>query len=57
MSKPRRKIRGHTNHCGNKRAFETFDAAHAAAKRGRWEYMEAYQCRKCKKFHYGHPKP
>lgn len=30
--------------------------ADKASSRGRYDYMEAYKCTKCKKFHFGHPK-
>lgn len=55
MAKPRKRIKGHTKSCASKQAFETIEKATAAAKRGRWDFMHAYQCRRCKKFHYGHP--
>jgi hypothetical protein len=55
MAKPKPRIKGHKRSCGEKHRFETMDQASAAARRGRWEYMEAYRCRKCKMFHYGHP--
>lgn len=58
--KPRPKMRGHTNSCGNKRPYETWEEADKAASRGgrlRYGGMVAYQCRKCKKFHYGHSAP
>lgn len=55
MGKPRKRIKGHTNSCGSKQKFDTLEAAERAAYRPR-DFMQAYQCRKCKKFHYGHPK-
>lgn len=55
MSKPRPKIYGHTRSCADKQRFETMAQAEAAAKRGRWDFMQAYKCRGCQKYHYGHP--
>jgi hypothetical protein len=44
--------------CGEKRAFETLEAAEAAAKGPKkWRmtgFMTAYRCRWCSKYHYGH---
>jgi hypothetical protein len=58
MSKPRKKIRASA--CDGKRAFDTEEAASAAAKvpwkmLSRIGFMSAYKCRRCKKYHYGHP--
>ena len=56
MSKPKKKIRGHKNSCGDKRKFDTWDEADKASRINRWDFMQAYKCKKCKKFHYGHIK-
>jgi hypothetical protein len=55
MGKPRKKINGHTKACGAKQAFASMERAEAASKRGRWDFMQAYKCKKCWLFHYGHP--
>ena len=55
MSKPRPKMKGHTRSCAQKQAFETMDKAEAASRRGHFDFMQAYKCRKCGKYHYGHP--
>ena len=47
---------GHKHSCGEKKGFATMDEADKASMRGRYDFMEAYKCRKCHKFHYGHPK-
>jgi len=57
VSKPRPKMRGHTRSCGTKQRFDTLEQADAASRRGRWNFMRAYRCLKCKKYHYGHPSP
>jgi hypothetical protein len=54
MSKPRKKTSGHTNSCAGKQKFITEAQATAAAYRPR-DFMQAYRCRKCGQFHYGHP--
>jgi len=56
VGKPRKKIRGHKNSCGEKRKFETLEQAQAASKINRFDYMQAYKCKKCKFYHYGHPR-
>lgn len=54
--KPKPRIKGHSRGCGTKQAFETLEKAEAASRHGgRCNFMQAYKCRKCKKFHYGHP--
>ncbi len=55
MAKPRPKTKGHTRSCAHKQAFDSLDKAEAAARRGRWNFMQAYKCKKCGKYHYGHP--
>ena len=55
MSKPRKKMKGHTRSCAQKQAFVTLGDAEAAARRGRFDFMQAYKCRKCGQYHYGHP--
>lgn len=62
MSKPRPKMRSKQGECAGKRVFETLEAAQAAAKRTPFrmlartgDVMVGYQCRKCRKFHFGHP--
>lgn len=55
MPKPRPKTKGHTRSCASKKKYETFEKAEAASLRGRWVFMQAYKCRKCGMFHYGHP--
>ena len=55
MSKPRKRMLGHTRSCGTKQRFETLEQAERAAYRPR-DFMQAYKCRKCGAFHYGHPK-
>ena len=57
MSKPRKKMTGHKNSCNGKQCFAEEDKALAACKRGRYNYMGVYKCKKCKLFHYGHPGP
>jgi hypothetical protein len=58
MAKPRRRIKGFSRSCGSKQRFDTLEAAEKAAKRGRWDFMQAYKCRRkgCGGYHYGHPK-
>jgi len=56
MAKSKRRTKGHKRSCGEKKGFESLEAAEKASKRGRYDYMEAYKCRKCNKFHFGHPK-
>jgi hypothetical protein len=55
MPKPRKKPKGHTKSCGKKQKFETQEKAESASRRGRFDFMQAYQCKKCGLFHYGHP--
>lgn len=62
MSKPRPKMRTKQNECRSKQAFDTLAAAQDAAKRTPFrklaatgDVMVGYQCRKCRKFHFGHP--
>lgn len=55
MAKPRQKIKGHTRSCAMKKAFDSLDKADAEARRGRWDFMRSYKCKKCGKYHYGHP--
>ena len=55
MPKPRKKIKGHTKSCANKQKFETLEKADAASRHGRFNFMQAYKCRKCAAYHYGHP--
>jgi hypothetical protein len=47
MGKPKKRIKGHTKSCGQKQKFETQEKAEAAAKRGRFNFMAAYKCKKC----------
>jgi hypothetical protein len=53
----KQKPKGHTKSCGKKVKYENWDSADRAARRvgGKWDFMQAYQCKKCKKYHYGHP--
>ena len=55
MSKPRSKTKGHSRGCGEKQKFDSLEKAEAASRRGRFDFMQAYKCRKCVAFHYGHP--
>lgn len=61
MGKPRRKMRSYkANRCTGKRAFDTLEAADAAAYRprgtlNRGNFMQGYRCPHCRLFHYGHP--
>ncbi len=55
MPKPRPKMKGHTRSCASKQKFDTLEKAEAASRRGRFDFMQAYKCRKCGAFHYGHP--
>jgi hypothetical protein len=55
MSKPKPKMKGYTRSCAQKQPFETMQQAEDASRRGRFDFMHAYKCRKCDKYHYGHP--
>jgi hypothetical protein len=55
MPKPRKKMKGHTKSCAQKQAFDTEDKARAASRRGRFDFMMPYKCKKCGAYHYGHP--
>ena len=62
MSKPRHRIRSTKSVCERKQAFDTLEAAEKAAyrpwktlTRGNGNFMVAYRCNRCKKYHYGHP--
>ena len=63
MGKPRKRIRPKPTYersCLGKQRFDTLIAASAAAKHPIKKlrangYMEAYKCRYCDGFHYGHP--
>lgn len=54
MSKPRKRIKGHTRSCRNKQKFDTLEQADRASRMPGAGYMQAYKCKKCKKYHYGH---
>lgn len=51
-------MKGHTRSCASKQRFETAEAAEKAAHRPRrFDFMQAYKCKKCGQYHYGHPNP